>query len=94
MTQGLALSNGFQLATRQGGTCTLNSRASTQVYYPIHVTTVLAIQATGTAHNNMQPNYGLGLVASNANTAMLTLLNCSEDSQRYYTKASWLVIGI
>lgn len=94
MTQGLALSNGFQLATRQGGKCTLNSRASTQVYYPIHVTTVLAIQATGTAHSTMEANYGLGLVACNANTAGFTLLNCSEEAPRYYKEASWLVIGI
>lgn len=78
----------------QGGKCTLNSRASTQVYYPIHVTTVLAIQATGTAHSTMEANYGLGLVACNANTARFTLLNCSEEAPRYYKEASWLVIGI
>nr|DAO96299.1 MAG TPA: hypothetical protein [Caudoviricetes sp.] len=34
------------------------------------------------------------MVASNANTAMFTLLNCSEDARRYYKEASWLVIGI
>lgn len=79
---------------RQGGKCTLQSRASTEVYYPIHVTKVLAIQATGTAHSNGQPNYGLGLVASNANSAGFTLLNCSEEAPRYYKEASWIVIGI
>ena len=78
----------------QGGKCTLESRASTEVYYPIHVTKVLAIQATGTAHSNGQTNYGLGLVASNANSTGFTLLNCSEEAPRYYKEASWIVIGI
>ena len=80
--------------TRQGGKCTLQSRASTEVYYPIHVTTVLAIQATGTALSNGQMNYGYGLVASNANSAGFTLMNCSEEAPRYYKEASWIVIGI
>lgn len=78
----------------QGGKCTLESRASTEVYYPIHVTKVLAIQATGTAHSTGQTNYGLGLVASNANSAGFTLLNCGEEAPRYYKEASWIVIGI
>ena len=78
----------------QGGKCTLESRASTEVYYPIHVTKVLAIQATGTALSNGQTNYGYGLVASNANSAGFTLLNCSEEAPRYYKEASWIVIGI
>lgn len=78
----------------QGGKCTLESRASTEVYYPIHVTKVLAIQATGTALSNWQTNYGYGLVASNANSAGFTLLNCSEEAPRYYKEASWIAIGI
>ena len=78
----------------QGGKCTLASRASTEVYYPIRVAKVLAIQATGTAHSTGQTNYGLGLVASNANSAGFTLLNCSEEAPRYYKEASWIVIGI
>ena len=78
----------------QGGKCTLASRASTEVYYPIRVAKVLAIQATGTAHSTGQKNYGLGLVASNANSAGFTLLNCSEEAPRYYKEASWIVIGI
>lgn len=82
------------LVIRQGGKCVLESRASTEVYYPIHVTKVLAIQATGTAHSTGQPNYGLGLVARNANSAGFTLLNCSEEAPRYYKEASWIVIGI
>ena len=65
-----------------------------EVYYPIHVTKVLAIQATGTALSNGQTNYGFGLVASNANSAGFTLLNCSEEAPRYYKEASWIVIGI
>ena len=85
---------GWLLAIRQGGKCTLESRASTEVYYPIHVTNVLAIQATGTAHSTGQTNYGLGLVASNADSAGFTLMNCSEESPRYYKEASWIVIGI
>ena len=80
------------LVTRQGGKCTLESRASTKVDYPIHVTKVLAIQATSTALSLMQTNYGL--VASNADTAGFTLLNCSEEQPRYYKEASWIVIGI
>ena len=82
------------LEYKQGGKCTLESRASTEVYYPIHVTKVLAIQATGTALSIMQTNYGFGLVASNANSAGFTLLNCSEEAPRYYKEASWIVIGI
>ena len=39
-------------------------------------------------------NYGLGLVASNADTAGFTLLNFSKEAPRYYKEASWLVIGI
>lgn len=81
-------------AYKQGGKCTLQSRASTEVYYPIHVTKVLAIQATGTALSNGQTNYGYGLVASNANSAGFTLMNCSEEAPRYYKEASWIVIGI
>ena len=81
-------------AYKQGGKCTLESRASTKVDYPICVTKVLAIQATGTAHSTGQTNYGLGLVASNADSAGFTLLNCSEDAPRYYKEASWIVIGI
>lgn len=79
---------------KQGGKCTLESRASTEVYYPIHVTKVLAIQATSTALSLMQMNYGYGLVASNADNAGFTLLNCSEEAPRYYKEASWIVIGI
>ena len=79
---------------RQGGKCALKSRASTKVSYPIHVTNVLAIQATGTAHSTGQTNYGLGLVASNADSAGFTLMNCSEEDPRYYKEASWIVIGI
>ena len=82
------------MAHKQGGKCTLESRASTKVDYPICVTKVLAIQATGTAHSTGQTNYGLGLVASNADSAGFTLLNCSEDAPRYYKEASWIVIGI
>lgn len=78
----------------QGGKCTLQSRASTEVYYPIHLTKVLTIQATGTALSNGQTNYGYGLVASNANSAGFTLMNCSEEAPRYYKEASWIVIGI
>lgn len=81
------------LVIRQGGKCALKSRASTKVSYPIHVTNVLAIQATGTAHSTGQTNYGLGLVASNADSAGFTLLNCSEEDPRYYKEASWIVIG-
>ena len=84
----------FPSAFRQGGKCALKSRASTKVSYPIHVTNVLAIQATGTAHSTGQTNYGLGLVASNADSAGFTLMNCSEEDPRYYKEASWIVIGI
>lgn len=78
----------------QGGKSTLKSRASTEVYYPIHVTKVLAIQATGTALSMEQQNYGFGLVASNADSAGFTLKNCGEEAPRYYKEASWIVIGI
>ena len=82
------------LVYKQGGKCTLESRASTEVYYPIHVTKVLAIQATGTALSIEEQNYGFGLVASNADSAGFTLKNCSEEAPRYYKEASWIVIGI
>lgn len=84
----------FPSAFKQGGKCTLKSRESTKVYYPIQVTKVLAIQATGTALSIGQTNYGYGLAASNADSAGFTLMNCSEEAPRYYKEASWIVIGI
>lgn len=58
MTQGLALSNGFQLATRQGGYTWVGKRSDITVTYPISLSKVLGI--AGLAVVNDQNSSGRG----------------------------------
>ena len=52
MTQGIALSNGFQLATRQGGYTWVGSRSDITVNYPISISKVLGIAGLAVVNNH------------------------------------------
>lgn len=90
MTQGLALSNGFQLATRQGGYTWVGLRSDITVKYPISFSKVLGI--AGLAVVNDQNPSGRGFEH---------IKMFSESSFVYYSGydidnkwLTWLAVGI
>lgn len=90
MTQGLALSNGFQLATRQGGYTWVGSRSNITVKYPISFSKVLGIAGLAVVNDQNPSGRGFEHIKTFSGSSFI-YYSGFDIGNKWLT---WLAVGI